>query len=294
MKTTEMEMAEKGEFLREYGQKYFVVAVEALEIGRVKWSMVRIGSNGKDEVNFYLPAEDMFMLCQELKRGVAQKKIANDPSSYPSAYKYVTGEKGSIHLNIGASKKNGNVSNGVASIQMQDASNNYIMAVSIGALEKMAEKYLLDIGYTPATPGSYCAKITKAFEDGRMKRVGAFKKVKEELVEETPTEPVEDTNTEPKETSKTNPKPVEDTKSDESEATKEYTVKVQGSKTVSKGYYVFRGTMNDESIRLLIKGDDTKNLPWYKEFEKKAGTADGTEITVTGERRKDCILVNAN
>ena len=287
-KRTETEMSQDGEFLREYGKQYFVVAVEALEIGRVKWSIVPIGKAGKDDLVFYLPTEDMLALCLELRSGVAKKKIAADAANrFPSAYKYTTGKDGSLHLSIGGGDKG-------ARIQMQDniTKKNYTMAVAIGALEKMAYKFLLDTGFMPVTAGSYYDKIVQAFESGRVERQSAHTKVQIEdvsddnaVVEEAPrpAEKVEEKKPEVKTA------PVQE--EPEIRVDEDYTVRVQGTKSVNKGFYVFKGTCNGEKVRLLIKNTDVAALPWYAEFERKAATAEGAEISVSGEKRDDCILV---
>ena len=159
MPDIELEMAKNGEFLREYGKQYFCVALEALNIGRVKWSMVPIGKKGQEEVTFYMLIEDFRWLCKELVNGVAEKKIAADNAPYPTAYKYVTGQNGSKLLNIGGSN-----SPAMARINIQDKSKqparNYTMAVSIKSLKNMAQKFFMDTV-------EYDKQVVAAFEAGR-------------------------------------------------------------------------------------------------------------------------------
>ena len=292
-KRTELQMARDGEFLREYGKTHFCVIAEALEIGRVKFSLVPIGKSGKDDLVFYMTVEDFLELCSDFRTNKAQKKIAADAGSYPSAYKYTTGKDGSLHLAIGGGKIG-------ARIQIQDtiAKKNYTMAVSVASLEKMAKKFMIDTGYTPVTADSYYGKVVAAFEEGRKARSNTHKNVEiddavndNELVEEVKTPVAQETVVE-----KNTADPVaEEPKSNKSNnnPSMEYTLKAHGSKLASKGFYIFNAELvpSGEKVRLLIREGDTKNLDWYDEFEKRAAEDAGTQITVNGERRDNYILL---
>ena len=66
---TEMEMAMEGEFLRQYGSKYFVVAREQLSIGRIRWDMVPIGKHATGAIVYYMKNEEMFALATDILNG---------------------------------------------------------------------------------------------------------------------------------------------------------------------------------------------------------------------------------
>lgn len=285
--TTEKTMAAAGEFLREYGKQYFIVASEALNIGRIKFDMVPVGKAGKNNISFYLTTEQMLSLCKEIISGVFSKKITADTGSYPSAYKYVTGTDGSLHLNIGGGKVG-------CRIQMQDASKKlgYIMAVSMESILVMARKYLVYTGYEPVTPGTYYSELVQAFEAGRKER-SKFKQTIPDGVEETinvTESPVDDEEA----SASKEPKPVEKNepakkKKEPSKPNNEFKVNVKGKKTVKNGFYSFEGKTEDgESVSLLFRKSDAESLRWFEAFEKKAET--GASIDVLGEKKDNFIL----
>lgn len=296
MPDTEIEMAKNGEFLREYGKQYFIVALEALNIGRVKWSMVPIGKKGQDDVSFYMTVEDFRWLCRELLRGVAQKKIADDKDSpYPTAYKYVTGNNGCKVLNIGGAKLAG-----MCRINMQDKSKtpakNYIMAVSIKSLEYMAQRFTMDTA-------EYERQVVAAFEDGRKERA----KYKHTLsadddVVNTPaddTTPAAPVNAAPASTSA--PKPTAAPKPESPKAeTKpvvndEYVLTVKGPKKETKdkagnAYWSFTAMKGNDKLTLLFPQDKAKELNWFSDFEKAAQRPNGHELTINATRNGDFLI----
>ena len=293
---SEISMAAEGEFLREYGKQYFVVASEALGIGRVKWQMVPIGKNGKDGIVFYLTTEQMLALCKEIENGTYAAKIEKDKAnSYPSAYKYATGTDASLNLNIGS----GNVG---CRIQMRDqkAKLQYIMAVSMESLQTMARKYLLATGMIPVAPGSYYESIIKTFEEGRVKRANFIQKEADKVGETVDMNAVADegeTSTETKvekPAAKPAEKPVEKEES-KSQGTKDmFAIHVTGEKKVNKGFYQFNGVdKHNNPIKLLFKKDDADKLSWFGTFENLA-TTNGTDITFYGEKNGDFVLYIAN
>ena len=297
--TTELEMAKNGEFLREYGKQYFVVASEALNIGRVKWNMVPIGKSGQGDIAFYLTTEQMLALCNEIGSGVFAKKIAADTANYPSAYRYVTGDDGCLHLNIGGGKMG-------CRIQMQDASKKttYLMAVSVEALKTMATKYLLCTGMIPIAPGSYYAGIVSAFEGGRVERAKFRKNPPEGLTDVVDTNSVIDESVEAEmkveEKAEKKPEPVAN-KVDEPETPKvdapqaetkdeNYKLVIHGPKSIEKGFYVFAGKDEDgNEISLMFRKADAEKLNWFAKFENAAALGE-TKLAISGERKNKYIL----
>ena len=164
---SEIVMAGSGEFLREYGTNYFLVVSEALSIGRVKWSMIPLDTNGKKSVDFYMTTEQMALLCREISSGLAEKKvIADKENNYPSAYRYTTGDDGSKKLNIGGGSKV------PVRIQMQDTTKNYryMIGMSTETLKIMALKFNIYTGMVPVNPSSYYGDIVRVFTKGRRER----------------------------------------------------------------------------------------------------------------------------
>lgn len=303
---SEQLMAKNGEFLREYGTKHFLVVSEALNIGRVKWSMVPIGQSGQNGIEFYMTSEQMLALCLEIlnpNRMFVKKLEADAASSFPGAYKYVTGDEGSLNLNIGGGKFGSRV-------QMQDkkAKHNYTMGIAVGTLEIMARKYLLCTGYSPVLPNSYYHEIVVAFEEGRVERA-KFRKpmelgdsidvnntVKESSDEKSVDAKKEDTNSktdEKKTVTQTVEKPKSANKAESKEETQKienHKVVVNGEKKLKKGFFTFDGKdENGQKISLMFRQDDAESLSWFEGFENSAATKE-TSITISGERKGDFIL----
>jgi hypothetical protein len=305
---TEMNMAHEGEFLREYGKQYFVVASEALNIGRIKWNMVPIGKKGQGDIAFYLTTEQMLALCTEILNGKFAKKIEADKSNkYPSAYAYMTGEDGSLHLAIGA----GNVG---CRVQMRNTKVqpqlNYTMAVSMEAMNTMARKYMLCAGLTPVATGSYYAGVVAEFEKGREERAKFRKQPSDaeigdsvdakSVLDETDETKVSEPATIPatpnveKETDITkgvsNTEKEDGTKGASQNDGENYTLTLHGPKTVKKGFYVFEG-VDDKctNISLMFRKEDADKLSWFKKFENAAALGD-TSLKICGEKKNNFIL----
>ena len=303
---TEVEMAREGEFLREYGDRYFVVASEALNIGLVKWDMVPKGKNGQGNIALYLTTEQMLALCAEILDGKFAEKIAADKGAYPKAYAYRTGEDGSLHLVIGG----GNVG---CRIQMRNLKAkpqlNYTMAVTMESMNTMARKYMLCTGLISVAPGSYYASVIAAFEKGRKERSKFYKPsdeevgyaidsnsvVDESLLEQVaPTEEVTAAPEKPVESEKESEKKgasTNDTKiANESSESDVYTLTLRGEKSLKKGFYVFEGTTDGgEKISLMFRKDDAEKLTWFEKFENAAALGD-TALKIRGEKRDNFIL----
>lgn len=290
MKKTELEMAKEGEFLREYGKNHFIVASEALSIGRVKWNMVPIGKAGQGDIMFYMTTEQMLSLCTEILNGTFAKKVAADQGSYPSAYQYMTGEDGSLRLNIGGGKVG-------CRVQMQNNKANprvnYVMAVSAESLTIMARKYMLNTGLMPIAPGSYYASVIAAFEAGRDQRKSFRKPKPEELGDSVDTNSVVDDDTvnanvvdEPKE----NPVPAKAEKKSGGEEGN-FTLTVNGPKTLQKGCYVFNATTDDgAAVKLTFRKEEADKLGWFAKLENSIDNGETPNLKIFGEKKGSFIL----
>lgn len=297
---TELEMARSGEFMREYGTKYFIAVSEALNIGRVKVEMVPIGSSGQNGIAFYLTTEKMQNLCAEILDGTFAKKLAADTGGYPTAYQYVTGDDGSLRLNIGSGKAG-------PCVQMQNSKHNlrYIMGVSRDALTTMARKYMLCSGLTPVMVGTYYSNVVRAFELGRSEREQYRKPTNEELgdvidasIVAAQSEPATNDKTSNKEDAKEKKQATENTASEAKNKPKKdenatevrnYVLKVKGVKTTKKGFYAFDSVdENGNAVSLLFRKEDANSISWFSKFENAA--ANGTELKFSGEKKNSHIL----
>lgn len=282
---TEMEMAMEGEFLRQYGSKYFVVAREQLSIGRIRWDMVPIGKHATGAIVYYMKNEEMFALATEILNGAFAKKIAAETSKYPTTYQYATGKDAHLHLNIGKSTAANS-----CCIQMQDATTKaqYLMGVPMSAMYDMARKYMLCTGAMTVQSGSYFESVMKAFEKGRADRLAKFGKVN--VSEDDLDEPTTPTADEEAPAKQTKPAPAQNTKKEEPKpADAEYSLVVNGKKTLSKGFYKFSAKLGEEAVSLLFKQEDADKMKWFAEFENTAATKP-TTLNLVGEKNGNFIL----
>lgn len=285
-KPIEQDKAKAGEVLREYGKTHFIVCSESLRIGRMKWSIVPIGQKGQNELNFYLPAEKMLALCLDIKNGIAQKKIAADNGSYPSAYKYVTGENGSRVLCIGGGKVGCRVN-----IQNKAASQSYTIAIALTALEEMAERFLIWTGYMPVTAGSYFGKQVEEFNAGMNERASYRMNVSDdELATPTNVEEEPEVATPAPEVKPDPPKPAPKTAAPTDSEIGEYQMVVCGEKKPIKDSsgapcWVFDAKYNGDAVKLLFTEQKANELAWFADFEKNAKKSSNFEAIIKAERR---------
>lgn len=165
---TGISLAKEGSLIKEYGSENLINVTLIPDIDKAKFSIVKLNSQGKNYVDFYLDMEEMRQLCDEIINGLAARKIeADKANAYPSAYKYVTGVGGSKQLNIGGGKYG-------ARIQINAKKNENwdrkIIALSMDALKTMAFNFRLYSGLTNTMVGSYYHNIFKAFVDGCAER----------------------------------------------------------------------------------------------------------------------------
>lgn len=151
-----------------YGSTHFVSVNPIPTIDKCRFSIVRLGTSGKDHLDFYLDIQDMRQLCEEFigDASAAKRKIQADmKNQFPSAYSYITGQNGSLILNIGAGEKG-------CRIQIRDKSNNIqkMTVVPFKDLKEMAFGFYLIMGLIPVTKNSYYGKLYDAFWNGSEER----------------------------------------------------------------------------------------------------------------------------
>jgi hypothetical protein len=267
------EMAKSGEFLREFGTKYFCVVSEAFSIGRVKFTVVPLNNGGKDSADFYLTIQQMVSLCKDINSGVAEKLIDADKEQYPSAYKFVTGENGDKRLNIGGGKIGVRIQ-----ISEQTKNKRYLMAVPKQAFMDMATNFMLFSGLAPVTDGSFFKALIDEFNKGRQDRskwhitLSDSDKITEERTNDEE-KTVKEAPAKPQEEGKKQPAPTEGI----------YTVTATGKMTEKKGFYIFDATMGDENVKLWFKKEEADALNWFNGFKEKAETS-GATMPLLGDK----------
>ena len=151
---SDLEMIREGSILKEYNiKKNFVNVTPAPTIGKVKISIVALNSGGKDFVDFYLDIDEFRQFCKEIDNGVAQKRIMEDNSPYPSAYKWTAGTNGCRHFNVGKGR-----AGVVLQVQNTAKKQSKMVAVTPHSLKKMAFLFRLLMGLVPVTPKTYYSK----------------------------------------------------------------------------------------------------------------------------------------
>ena len=162
------EQYRNGAICVSYGSTHFVSVNPVPTIDKCRFSIVKLGTSGKDHLDFYLDIQDMRQLCEEFlgDASAAKRKIQADmKNQFPSAYSYITGQNGSLTLNIGAGEKG-------CRIQIRDKSNNIqkMTVVPFKDLKEMAFGFYLVMGLIPVMKNSYFGKLYDAFWDGSEER----------------------------------------------------------------------------------------------------------------------------
>lgn len=281
-KPTAIEMARKGQFSKEYTTKNFLSVREALSIDRVVFEGVPIGQQGKNGATVWLPADKMLALCLDIKSGVAKQKIDADNGPYPSAYQYVTGDKGSRVLTIGGGKFGCRVS-----VQNKAESKTQTVALAYSVLEEMADRFLLWTGRIPVVADSFYGKQVEAFNQGMVERANNRPTASDEELGEP------EMHDEPDEAPAAPAAPTTSAPAPAAPAggiVDEYQMIVYGEKKSIKDSsgapcWVFDAKFNDEAVKLLFTEQKANELSWFADFEKNAKKSNNFEAIIKAERR---------
>lgn len=278
MKPTAIEMARKGQFAKEYTTKNFLSVRDALSIDRVVFEGVPIGQQGKNGATVWLPVDKMLALCLDIKSGVAKQKIDADNGPYPTAYQYVTGDKGSRVLTIGGGKFGCRVS-----VQNKAESKTQTVALAYSVLEEMADRFLLWTGRIPVVADSFYGKQVEAFNQGMAERVNNRPAASDEELGEP------EAQDEPAEAPvAAAPAPAPATPGNG--VVDEYRMIVYGDKKSIKDSsgapcWVFDAKYDGEAVKLLFTEQKANELGWFADFEKSAKKSNNFEAIIKAERR---------
>ncbi|MGN0414492.1 MAG: hypothetical protein ACI4FX_03260 [Agathobacter sp.] len=166
---TEREVLASGAVLKEYTQTDFLTVSPAPAIGKVKFSIVKQGTAGKDHADFYLGMEAFRLLLADLCSAAGIKKLHESADhQYPDAYKLTSGTDGSKHLNLGGGRK------GVR-IQIQEKPKGQegkyrMVTIPFDALRSCKFRFDLVMGLIPTQEGSYYRSLYDAFWAGEEQR----------------------------------------------------------------------------------------------------------------------------
>lgn len=271
-RTTKAEIFENEQLIRVYGSKTFFAVSPAPNIDKVKFSIVDIGSGGKDFIDIYLSTEEVRQFCVDVDNGVAKKKIDADTGNYPTAYQWVRGENGAKRLIIGGGMK------GVR-IQATDASSGTarkkMAVIQFNDLKELSFMFKLAYGLIPVQEGSYYEHLYRTFIDN----VGNHRSSANYNDADDDATPVND------EIEPASVKPVE-TSNDNNNETEIITTMSRGAIQDAKNMKGVPVTIEEtgESTTLIFTDEQVKNLSWFGSYEKKVAQK-GTKMVVKAYRK---------
>ena len=166
---TKKELFAEGCIGEAYGKETFLKVVVAPSIDKVKFTIVKMNTQGKDHVDFYLDIDDMRKFANDVASGVADKKFAADANEqYPKAYQFITGENGSKRMNIGGGMK------GIRfNIKTPEGIKNAIVPTEV--LRTICYDFRVVVGLIPVTQGTYYHSLIAAFYNGEKQRANSFR-----------------------------------------------------------------------------------------------------------------------
>lgn len=166
---TKKELFSEGCIGEAYGRETFLKVCPAPSIDKVKFTIVKMETQGKDHVDFYLDIDEMRKFADDVLSGVAGKKFAEDmKEQYPKAYQFTTGENGCKHLNIGGGQK------GIRfNIKTPDGIKNAIVPWEV--LKTICFDFKMVVGLTPVVQGTYYHSLIAAFYNGEKERANSFR-----------------------------------------------------------------------------------------------------------------------
>lgn len=182
---TMKELVSKGKILEAYGKNYMLTVSPAPGIDRIRVSLVKLGTKGKDVTDFYMTTSQFITLTTEIAENqghLFKSKCQKDMTeAFPNAYSYVTGKDGSKKLHIGGGK----VGIRIHTSERKDENrfDNKNIAVSFDNLYVMAKLFQVIYGLIPAD--YYMKSLSDAFWKAQ-DELSKYYKYDESLDEETP------------------------------------------------------------------------------------------------------------
>lgn len=158
------EILYSGAIMKAYGSNYLVSICPAFNIDKVRISLVKLNTAGKESSDIYLSCEEFRQFMFEVDKGIAEKKFAADTGAFPAAYKWIKGENGCKALSIGGGTSGVRVQSAIAD---DTGKKEYKMSVvSLSDLKQASFFYKLVSGLIEKTPGSYYAFLYDTYWKG--------------------------------------------------------------------------------------------------------------------------------
>lgn len=269
-------LAHNGTFSIAFSKTHMLTVNEALDIDRVRFSIVRLGTEGQEYREFFLETREMNRLCDEVLSGRAEARIEADKDQGLGAYRFVAGEGGSQVMSIGKGKV------GIL-VQISDRIDDraaWFVPIKFADLYDIAFMYRLLTGLTHVQEDSYYGYLQQVFQLGRRER---YEEYLQRLEQETQ-DAKEEVKTESEESKKesdmvANPDLCS------------YNVVLHGKSKVSKGFWSIPGieASTNEQVQVLFRQDGSVNADAIQELANKAAR-EATSFYFIGERRQNYIL----
>ena len=162
------QMFESGSILQAYSKKALLSVNPCFEIDKIRFSVVKLNTGGQECIDVYLDCEEVRQLCEEIKSGLAAKKISEDRKrDYPEAYTYIKGNEGSKKLSIGLGKS-GIL---VQATEVKEGKSSYLLApITMADLKALAFNYELVSGLLPISENSYYGNLVKLFKESENRK----------------------------------------------------------------------------------------------------------------------------
>ena len=157
---TVKDMLAEGSITKVYGSQYLLNIQPAFNIDRVRFSIVKLGSAGKEHSDIYLTTEEVRQFVEEIENGKAEYKIMNDASKYPQTFQWVKGENGSKRLSIGPGQKGILVQ---ISINENGAWSHKMTVVQMSDFKQLAFLFKLTAGLIPVVTESYYGELFSTY-----------------------------------------------------------------------------------------------------------------------------------
>lgn len=168
---SELDLVRKGCLMASYGRSYFCTINSAIGIGKFRFSIVKLDTNGKEAMDIYLSSGEVKRLVDDIVRGTFFKKIEQEDSKYPSTYKFVKGTNGSATMNIGRSTVQDCFGFQIGAAQEQGKPKMMLTPVAENDIRDFAIRYYVCVcgllptpaGFSEVPVNSYYAQMQKAF-----------------------------------------------------------------------------------------------------------------------------------
>lgn len=251
-------LARKGTIAIAYSRQFMLTINEAFSIDRVRFSIVKLKTDGKESIDFFLETREMNRLCEEVINGRAEQRIEADTGKEPNAYRFASGDGGNMILRIGK----GDVGVRVQISDRFNTQNTWFVPIKFADLYDIAFMYRLMSGLVLTQEGHYYNYLQHEFLAGITER-------KEE---------------------KQQKRSVVDDKHMTA-----FNVVIYGEPKTMKGFLSFSGTdtATNDKVSVLFRQDGTFNQEAMDSLIERAGE-EPVSLYFIGERRGAFVLYHCD